>query len=125
VKQLALIALVAAAVTAGAGATAVPSIHLTGGTLTGAHFLPQKLVTVTILSSSKSTFVAKPAKNGAFRLTLGFDPLSGCGGTVKINVTGPRGEAASLEIPKALCPGSSTVGVSANASDGTTVGATG
>jgi hypothetical protein len=125
VKQLALIAVVAAVVAASAGATTVPSIHLLGLTLTGAHFLPLKTVKVTIVSDTKKTLSTKPLKNGTFRLTLASDPLAGCGSIVKITATGPRGEAASLSVPKALCPGSSSVGVSANGTDGSTVGATG
>ena len=113
-----------AASTAGA-ATPIPSIHLAGVTLSGAHFLPLKTVKVTIVSTSKTTLSAKPAKNGTFKLKLASDVLAGCGGDVKISATGPRGEAASLNIPEALCPGGSTVGVTANADDGSTVSASG
>jgi hypothetical protein len=96
-----------------------------GKTLTGAHFLAQKPVTVTVVGSSKSTFVTRPAASGGFRLALGFNPLAGCGGVVKIRATGPRGESASLNIPKAGCPGSSSVGLTATGSDGSSVGASG
>lgn len=118
-----VIAVVAAS--AGGAATPAPSIHLSGRTLTGAHFLPLKTLKVTVTGSSSSRFLAKPARNGTFHLPLGFDPLSGCGGNVKISVSGPRGEAASLSIPKALCPGGSAVGVSANGGDGSSVSANG
>ena len=122
---LPLFCAVVVASSAAAATVPTPSIHLSGKTLTGAHFLAQKTVTVTIVGSSKSTFLAKPASNGAFRLTLGFNPLSGCGGDVKIKASGPRGESASLDIPKSLCAGGSTVGVTANGSDGSTVSASG
>ena len=102
-----------------------PSIHLAGKTLTGAHFLPLKPVTVTVVGDSKSTFLTKPTPVGTFKIALGFNPLSGCGGSVKIRANGPRGEWASLNVSKPLCSGQSSVGVTATASDGSTVTASG
>jgi hypothetical protein len=124
-RFLPLLGAIVFASSAAAATVPTPSIHLSGKTLTGAHFLAQKKVTVTIVGSSKSTFLTKPLKNGTFRLALGFNPLSGCGGDVKIKASGHAGESASLDLPKAQCPGGSSVGVTATGSDGSSVSASG
>jgi len=81
----------------------LPSLHVAGNTVRGAHFAPRETVRVTILGPAPRTQRRiRTSATGTFTVQLPtYDP---CNMSLTVLAAGARGDAAQLKLPQRACP---------------------
>jgi hypothetical protein len=124
-----VLVLLTGAFAAAAAASPNPALRLSSSSplvVAGTHFRPLGTVKVTVSMPGKSSLSTRTSRRGTFSLSFAKLKLAACGSTVKVQAFGARGESATLWFPRPSCTvtsGSSGVGVSATAPDGSSVSA--
>ena len=83
--------------TGAAAATPKPALHVQfkGSLVTGAHFHPGELVTVTLITGFGPRTARVRARAGSFRVSFSV-PAKGCGAAYAVRARGAGGSAAAL-----------------------------